>query len=548
MTYDGRMRELGFWAAPKEGTPEYEALASRLGEQNRDPAFKKFMKERVDKAHALKFIQTVNGAGLPQDNMIREYNEEYNNRLFNHSIHDMPSSFNTAEAFTRYLPHMSVFKLLREIDHIVSFVDYLDFVTSDDDGLKDLAGLQFMEDDVIYSFNGSHDPEELTFRCAEALVFAVSGVSLVKHGSEINVLMLAGEKCDLAEKTAEIEASFSQILESPLKPRIAPSEDLERRAVPLVEGTSLWKTIVMCRIDTVSSTIDVRYISQDCGYSFMGITDDLGTLMNSEGKFFDDRCEDMAKEMSKRMSAYQSLFEFIKVCLNLPLYVNRNEENTKVERHPTAYRDIRSQLKYKKVEKYAPISEKVATRSVIFIQPSQSEGSRNKTFYSPNIKIETSGYWKKLSLDKVGQDKVGQPIHGRTWVEKRISWVEESSKTEPLSTSSSSSSSRNHSVNPGIIYVMRCAAHGKDIFKIGLTTRTADLRSNELTSSTSAPDQFLVVEEWEVGDCELAEKIIHERLEPFRINPKREFFHARYSVIFSVIRDVIAEIDPDFEN
>lgn len=540
MTYDGRMRELGFWAAPKEGTPEYEALASRLGEQNQDPTFKKFMKERFEKAHALKFIQTVNGAGLPQDDMIREYNDEYNNRLFNHSIHDMPSSFNTAEAFTRYLPHMSVFKLLREVDHIVSFVDYLDFVTSDDDGLKELAGLQFMEDDVIYSYNGSHDPEELTFRCAESSVFAVSGVSFVKHGSEVNVLMLAGEKCDLAEKTAEIEASFAEVAEAPLKPHIRPSEDLERRAVPLVEGTSLWKTIVMCRIDTVSSTIDVRYISQDCGYSFMGITDDLGALMTNDGKFFDDRYEAMAKELSQRISTYQSLFEFIKVCLNLPLYVNRNEENTKVERHPTAYRDIRQQLKYKKIEKYAPVSEKVSTRSVIYIQPSQQEGSPNKTFYSPNIKIETSGYWKKLSLDKIGQDKVGQPIHGRTWVEKRISWVEESSKIEPLSTSSTS---RSHSANPGFIYVMRCAAHGKDIFKIGLTSRNTEQRSHELTSSTSAPDQFLVVEDWEVSDCELAEKMIHARLVQYRVNPKREYFHARYSHIFSVIRAVIEELD-----
>ncbi|PHX52854.1 hypothetical protein AO354_01565 [Pseudomonas syringae pv. syringae] len=502
------------------------------------------MLERFLKANALRHIQSLNGAGLPQDKMIREYNEEYNNRLFNYSIHSMPSSFNTAEGFIRFLPDVAVFKLLREVDHIVSFEDYLDFVTSDDDGLKDLEGAKFMDDDVIYSYNGSHNPENLTFQCADSLSFAVSGISLVKHGSEINVLMLAGQKCDLEEEAKNIEEALTMLTPSPNKLYIKPSEDLKVEAVPLVEGSSLWKTIVMCRIDIVSSSIDVRYIAQDCGTSFNSMTDDINVFMDSTGGFVDARHEKVAKASALKVAKYQSLFEFIKVCLNLPMYAQRKEQEARVERHPTDYSEIRGKLKYKKLDKYAPISEKMALRNVIVIQPSQVSSAASKTFYSPGIKIETTGYWKKLPLDTLGQDKVGQPIHGRTWVEKRISWVEEAAASHPIKTSNAKMSQLQ---NPGFIYVMRCAAHGKDIFKIGLTTRTADVRSNELTSSTSAPDQFLVVEEWEVGDCDLAEKIIHERLEPFRINPKREFFHARYSVIFSVIRDVIAELDPDFE-
>lgn len=545
MTFNNRMQELGFWAAPKAGTSAYEAIVKRMDERNKDPLYKKKTQETFEKSSALRFIQNLNGAGLPQDEMIREYNEEYNNRLFNHSIHDMPSSFNTAEAFTRFLPHLAVFKLLREIDHIVSFVDYLDFVTSDDDGLKDLAGLSFMEENVIYSYNGSHDPEELTFQCADSSIFAVSGVSLVKHGTEVNVLMLAGEKCDLDEKTSELEAAYLDLQPAGHRQHIKPSEDLSIEAVPLIEGTSLWKTIVMCRIDTISSSIDVRYIAHDCGMSFQAMTDDISVFLNTDGSFIDDRFEGIAEKHAKNLSEYQSLFEFVKVCLNLPLYVTRNEEQIKIERHPTEYKDIRGKLKYKKLDKYAPSGEKIALRNVLFVQPSQKDGASNKTFYSPGIKIETSGYWKKLPLDVLGQDKVGQPIHGRTWVEKRISWVEESAKSKPIKTSNIA---RSQLINPGFIYVMRCAAHGKDIFKVGLTSRTTDLRSSELTSSTSAPDQFLVVEEWEVTDCELAERIIHERLDQYRINPRREFFQARYSIICSVIRDVISELTPSLDD
>jgi hypothetical protein len=357
--------------------------------------------------------------------------------------------------------------------------------------------------------------------------------------------MLAGQKCNLDEKTSELEAAYLDLQPIEHRQHIKPSEELQIEAIPLIEGTSLWKTIVMCRIDTASSSIDVRYIAQDCGISFQSMTDDISVFLDTDGSFIDKRFEGIVEEHAKNLVEYQSLFEFIKVCLNLPLYVNRNEEQIKIERHPTDYKDIRGKLKHKKLDKYAPPGEKIALRNVLFVQPSQQDGASSKTFYSPGIKIETSGYWKKLPLDVLGQDKVGQPIHGRTWVEKRISWVEESAKSKPIKTLNAA---RNQLKNPGFIYVMRCAAHGKDIFKVGLTSRTTDLRSSELTSSTSAPDQFLVVEEWEVTDCELAERIIHERLEQYRINPKREFFQARYSIICSVIRDVISELDPSLNN
>lgn len=90
---------------------------------------------------------------------------------------------------------------------------------------------------------------------------------------------------------------------------------------------------------------------------------------------------------------------------------------------------------------------------------------------------------------------------------------------------------------------MRSAAHEKNVFKVGLTRRTPEERSNELSRSTSAPDHFHVMEEWDVVDCVQAEKLIHERLNEFRVNPKREYFKAPYKVIFRVIDSVIDELE-----
>jgi hypothetical protein len=64
-----------------------------------------------------------------------------------------------------------------------------------------------------------------------------------------------------------------------------------------------------------------------------------------------------------------------------------------------------------------------------------------------------------------------------------------------------------------------------------------------LSRSTSSPDHFLVVEEWYVKDCLLTEKLIHEKLNKYRVNPKREYFRARYNIIFAAIDEVIGEIE-----
>ena len=53
------------------------------------------------------------------------------------------------------------------------------------------------------------------------------------------------------------------------------------------------------------------------------------------------------------------------------------------------------------------------------------------------------------------------------------------------------------------------------------------------------------MEEWDVVDCVLAEKLIHEKLGEFRVNPKREYFKAPYKVIFKVIDEVIDSLVKD---
>lgn len=99
-----------------------------------------------------------------------------------------------------------------------------------------------------------------------------------------------------------------------------------------------------------------------------------------------------------------------------------------------------------------------------------------------------------------------------------------------------------NSKNKGYIYIMRNASHDKDIFKVGLTRRETETRAKELYS-TGVPDKYLVAEEFETVDCVLAEKLIHQKLEKYRLNDKREFFKAQYSTIRKIVNEIVNEVN-----
>ena len=89
---------------------------------------------------------------------------------------------------------------------------------------------------------------------------------------------------------------------------------------------------------------------------------------------------------------------------------------------------------------------------------------------------------------------------------------------------------------------MRQPGHHKNIFKVGLTKRTSDKRSKEL-SNTSVPDNFYVVVDYSVKNCVLAEKLIHEELSDSRISNRREYFHCELRRIIEVCENIIGKIN-----
>lgn len=176
----------------------------------------------------------------------------------------------------------------------------------------------------------------------------------------------------------------------------------------------------------------------------------------------------------------------------------------------------------------------------------------------PQFQVEVDGFWRRLDPDSLGKGPNGEPVIGRTWVKEHIRWRDREQRPITVYVKSKISVARKRAKQitesppkkklesevegEGKIYVMINPSLKRDIFKVGRTKRKSEDRAKELSSSTGVATDFLVVEEWDVDYCALAEKMIHESLNSFRMT-KKEFFKAPYKVIRKHIQEIVDKIN-----
>jgi hypothetical protein len=538
-----RISALARWIAPPEGSPARVRLDAWAAQQKENPSFDKQIKKIYKKAKAISWSQLETGAGLPMDQLVRHFANEYNWRNLQKGLLSMPGSFNVMEAFFRYDPANSVFRILDESDHLISFMEFLDFLTSGDCP-EDIRGVaENIEEDIIHSYNLTNDPGAITFSVDDGSEFAVGGVSLIRQGAEISILLLAGEKTDLKAKTESLKERLKGSLPAPGKEWLrGVFESADYSAVPLLENPEYWQVLVLTRLNVETMTQDVRYLFWDAGASFIQLTDDVNFFLDEQGNYILPEWQKSAREFAERIKKYAAIFEVCKSCIFLPLYFEAYGDEVVDERHPTQFSESKHDLKRVQRNQLLGPKEKVLFRRVSVLRREIERQPDIISFKAPDFEMEVSGFWRRLNPNQIGADKYGKPIHGRTWVKRTLSWIEPVEAEALRVKTSSDEEVVKSSGSPGYIYVMRSAAHDKDIFKIGLTTRGSDVRSDELSRATGSPDKFLVAQDWKVSDCALAEKLIHERLDQYRINPKREFFQAPYKTISQGIHEVLAKL------
>lgn len=88
----------------------------------------------------------------------------------------------------------------------------------------------------------------------------------------------------------------------------------------------------------------------------------------------------------------------------------------------------------------------------------------------------------------------------------------------------------------GYVYILKNDAYQDNLFKIGFTKNMPEHRAKQLFNGvTGVPLPFDVVMACKVGNYREAEKNIHLRLKPYRVNHRREFFELPIEICSKVV-------------
>ncbi|MCK0190670.1 GIY-YIG nuclease family protein [Arenibacter sp. F20364] len=527
---------------PEKGTEEYKKVKAKIDLFNlQNPNAKKINKLNFKEAVNTLQVQDANKIGKGIEYELRHYLREFNSRSWNHGHRSMPLMFNVMEAFFNLEKRINSWILLDEEHYEISLFDFIDYYTSKDFKFNLKYHIDNFEEDLIYHFHVEDDLKKITFRTSENKEFVIAGVSLVRRGDEVSMFFLTGEITDTKKITKKLAPiTDGQILRG--KENLKPDKDLVAEAVKLNNDPNLWKVLIACRFDLETETIDIRYVAKDRGDSHLITTDDVSGFMRN-GTWISDSTKEIFISSVKEIESYNPIFELAKAVLYLPMYFNENEESIFEEECKTQLHSlIKSPLDSRKYNNVKS-KFKIRTRHIWKLDTVNLNFPDSMIIRDDNFKIENKGYYQSIDPEKIGMDKKGRPVKGRNWISQTISYY------KPVTADliiEKGSEKAYKGKNAGAIYILRNASFEKNIFKIGLTRKTTKERASQL-SNTSVPDNFNIINEWNVKDCVIAEKKIHEILKKYRVNPNREFFKIELKLASKVVEEVTTSINKELE-
>jgi hypothetical protein len=513
------------------------AYFSRLAEM--DLAFQKRIR-RLNKLIPLLVLLRMKGSsGFRMASILRHFFLEYLNRLTQHGPYSLPSSFNVVESFLQFDEEFFIFDLRQEREHLLRLHDYFDWYTREQEIPDDPRILiDVIEEDIIYSYDVAGDTGEYTIS-AEGSRLAIAGLAMIRHENELSAMLLAGENPPNPPDKDISTMSYSNTGRTKGHEDISPAQDLSTkdRYIEGMQGFS--KIILLTRFDLITKKYDVRYLNIDIGPSYTVFTDDIEVLKSS---FDNEVSKEMIENSLNGLERYKQLFSALTSLLYLPVMFIA-EQTRVVDSIFFTELGISSQ-NYNVRQAAKEFGRKALTinRNIRCLTSANTENlmlAGRRVIDPQEFKFESTGFWKPIGSNEIGEDKHGNPIVGKTWVER----METCSVTSPESFVIHNKPRLSMGKDPGIVYIMRSSSHGNDLYKVGLTRRNTRDRAAEVGSSTGVPLPFEVLASWDVADCGNIEKEVHKRLKPYRVSKRREFFRTSLSSIVAAVEQAIANVE-----
>ncbi|MDU8928304.1 GIY-YIG nuclease family protein [Alisedimentitalea sp. MJ-SS2] len=504
-----------------------------------------FVDTMVDRAKYLNLAQSMNGPGFYIDRKLREFTREYNGRVFTGYGSEQPVSFQVFREFVEPDDGALVLKILPEKHYSLDPNFILDQLTdpTTERSAEDLYGL---EERTIYMVSAPGGYDDLQFSGVADL--AVFGWAFIRYGDEISVFVLGAKRsADRKEEKIKVEEAGLD----PRKPFLKKSvgEDIDFTLDEFFDRPELYPVILLSKIDISRGTTVVRYMLTERRRSFEVITDSrelYSDMATGPGQHKTEQISGLFDRASEALAAHSSVFALMNELPHVLLGIE-DRDDLKIVRTPTELHLKKSTTSVRKMKKILYASETPNFLDVAtIILPNRSYSTVQ--IEAKQFKVEQHGYWRQLRPDQTGVGKNGDNVLGKTWVTVHESWEEDLGFSPPENNQIVQVHTGNDSDQTGEVYVMRNAQHPKDTYKVGYTTKSADERARQLESTSGQPDQFAVVESWSVTQPRRVEGIVHERLDRYRVNPRREFFNVKYSTIRTTVEEVINELEAGIED
>jgi len=511
--------------------------------KEKNPELWKKLKQQFDTGRQIVLIQLKNGLERFNEQLLRSYLQEYSTRYLKYGPKSFPTSFNVLEPFFIFNHHNSIIQLIEsEESYGISLIDFLDFVTKPDFKLEDIDLYENIPEKVIFHFSFTTGFDEINFSNTNGKTFIIGGLSLIRQSNEVSILMQAGETFDKLEAEEYLSKHNRKSIEKSItkfKKSIGLEIDYEgdTEVVHFQERDDMWQYSIAALFDLETRHIDIRHVARDENISYNIITDDFNAIFTRENSLHEDNLKEYIKNFLNSLSEYDAVFDFAKFCLALPYYVFENEEKLVDVTYNTTLNSIMKGPVSRRQYALVPNKFKIYAKPFYYLESNSQTIIESKELDDTSFKIEKSGYWKRLGIDEEGFDKKGRKIVGKTWVERNDIFY-----TNPKGVTTANKVKVYNDKNAGYIYVMRQPSHEENIFKVGLTQRSPEERKKEL-SNTSSIDNFFVINSFYTKDCIEAEKLIHKKLEKYRLTSRREFFRCDLRIILDTCESIINDIN-----
>lgn len=587
-SYRKRMSAIG-----KVAVDSSRGKEKRLRRQlKQDPLLKADIESRSAEAKRVYRAQLASGAEFAADKQLRYYLTSVNSRAWQHGLRSLPSSFNVSEAFFAYDHYLNLFRLLPEEDYLISCSDFFDFVTAPEAPDVNLEAAYDFKEGVIYNFSIVDDPREFMAETTAGNSYAFVSASMVRRGDELAVMLTAGAAGTDIEEIRQMTSPFLDGEGEFMKP-VRPEPGLNTEPVMLEQFPDLLRVEAMARFDLRRRTIDTRYFMLDGGSFYKVVTDDIVMFQLSAQGHPDFDVEHQLRLGTEGIERRAALFEVMKTVVLLPAYlratvtlIEHESKGTKLSRvaatSPKAQREIER----------VPERDRILIRRISSIRVIRPHAAplAGRSYTPPRFQVPVDGFWRSfVDPERAGHDPLGHEVKGRTWVRehtryrdnpaldapkivylksslslarRRLQNWRKAHGTAPTPTRTGETARRSapdSAMTPGpmtapdsvsaaaetevagaYVYVMRCPAHGADIYKVGFSTKDPEIRARELSSATASPVKFLLVQAWPVTEGRLAEEAAHAALERHRLADNREFFQVKYSDLRAKLEVAIA--------